>query len=80
MQKVYGIKVCLKMLSDKKGGGLMKMLIWAAVIIFVDTSISTAVTIAACKMVYNAYYRRIIDVIVQIKQIQKILTDAGLIK
>ena len=23
MQKVYGIKECLKMLSDKKGGGLM---------------------------------------------------------
>lgn len=56
------------------------MLIWAAVIIFVDTSISTAITIAACKMVYNAYYRRIIDVIVQIKQIQKILADAGLVK
>lgn len=58
----------------------MKMLIWAAVIIFVDTSISTAVTIAACKMVYNAYYRRMADIIAQLGQIQKILANAGLRK
>lgn len=58
----------------------MKMLIWAAVIIFVDISISTAVTIAACKMVYNAYCRRMADIIAQLGQIQKILANAGLRK
>ncbi len=58
----------------------MKMLLWAAAIIIVDTSISTMITIAACKMVYNAYYRRMVDIIVQLEQIQKILANAGLKK
>lgn len=58
----------------------MKMLLWAAAIIIVDTSISTMITIAACKMVYNAYYRRMVDIIVQLEQIQKILANAGLRK